>query len=208
VNKVSVAAVVFDFGKVLSHVPTDESMKRMAALAGVSEDEMTDLAYTGRGEWDRGTVTGDQHYTAAFARLGKKRPDEKTMRELIRLDLESWAVLNPEAKTLFEAVRKAGIKTAILSNMPSEFLALVRKRFPLIAMADVGIYSCDLQAIKPEPAIYKELISALGAKADELVFFDDIQANVDGARVHGIDAYLWEGALKAKQILNNLGVAV
>ena len=204
----SVAAVVFDFGKVLSHVPTDESMKRMATLAGVSEDEMLDLAYTGRGEWDRGTVTGEQHYKAAFERLGKKPPDERTMQELIRLDLESWAVLDPEAKALFEAIGKTGLKRGILSNMPHEFLALARKRFPLVAMADVGIYSCNLQAIKPEPAIYTELIAALGSKADELVFFDDIQANVDGARVHGIDAYLWEGALKAKQILNNLGVAV
>ena len=204
----SVAAVVFDFGKVLSHIPTNEAMKRMAALVGVSEDEMTDLAYAGRGEWDRGTVSGEQHYSAAFARLGKKRPDEKTMRELIQLDLESWAKLDPEAKALFEAVKNAGVRTGILSNMPSEFLALARERFPLISMADVGVYSCDLRAIKPEPAIYEYLISRFGTSAEQLVFFDDIQENVDGARVHGIDAYLWEGALKAKQILKNLGVAV
>ncbi len=204
----SVAAVVFDFGKVLSHVPSNEAMKRMAALAGVSEDEMTDLAYTGRGEWDRGTVSGEQHYSAAFERLGKNRPDEKTLRELIQQDLESWAELNPDAQALFEALRKAGVKTGILSNMPHEFLSLARERFPIVASADVGIYSCDLQVIKPEPAIYKHLISQFGTRPDELVFFDDIQENVDGARVHGIDAYLWEGASKARLILKDLGVAV
>jgi FMN phosphatase YigB (HAD superfamily) len=46
----------------------------------------------------------------------------------------------------------------------------------------------------------------LGCAPEEIVFFDDIPINVEGARDSGITAYLWEGVESARGILKTLGV--
>jgi putative hydrolase of the HAD superfamily len=122
--------------------------------------------------------------------------------------LESWANLNPETVKLAEDAKAAGLKIGILSNMPHDFLALARKRFPIVKNVDVGIFSCEVSINKPDAAIYEKLLSALGLGGTEVVFFDDIEVNVTAAKALGINAFIWKDAAKARADLSTLGVAL
>ena len=51
---------------------------------------------------------------------------------------------------------------------------------------DAVIQSCQLGLRKPDPAIYRAALEALGVKADEAVFLDDIGSNLVGAADMGI----------------------
>jgi putative hydrolase of the HAD superfamily len=138
--------------------------------------------------------------------------DSKSIDEMIEMDLASWKNINAGTVELMEDVKKAGYLLAILSNMPHDFLAWGRKCVPAFSLPHVGLFSCEVNIIKPEEAIYRKLLSLLNTKSQEplgfaeLVFFDDNAENIKSARALGIEAILWENPENARRELESLGV--
>ncbi len=198
-------AVAFDFGNVIS-VPQDPAtMERLAAIAGVSEDQARDIAFTGRGDWDGGALSGPDHYRRGFLRHGKEA-DDGLLAAFMRADLDSWATLNGETVALMEELIGAGVRTAILSNMPWEFIGTVRERFPIVGKVEVGVFSCEQSMVKPSPGIYRALLEKLALPPEDVLFFDDMEQNIEAARALGIEAHLWTGPAEARAVLASCGV--
>ena len=59
-------------------------------------------------------------------------------------------------------------------------------------------------ANRQNPRIYQILMERFVLKAEESVFIDDAQRNVDGARAVGMEALLFEGAGKLRADLSRL----
>jgi putative hydrolase of the HAD superfamily len=203
---VGIAAVAFDYGNVIS-VPQDPlAMRRLAAIGGVTEEEARDIAFSGREDWDRGDLSGPDHYRRGFARIGRPSVDAGLLDEFMRADLASWAALNSESLRLMEDVRSSGTRTAILSNMPHEFIRLVRGSYPIVGMADVCVFSAERSVVKPDRTIYDILLRELGLAAGEVLFFDDMEPNVAAARELGMRAVLWRNPEDARNVLIEAGV--
>lgn len=201
-----IKAVAFDFGNVIS-VPQDpEIMGILAAIGDVSEDQARDIAFTGREDWDRGDLSGPEHYRRGFARHGRADVDEGTLNAFMRADLESWANLNDATVRLMEDIQAYGVRTAILSNMPREFIGTVKKRFAIVGKVDAGVFSGEHSVVKPAREIYEILLRELRLDAAEVLFFDDVNTNVEAARAVGMKAVLWENAADARRVLSEMGV--
>jgi len=71
---------------------------------------------------------------------------------------------------------------------------------------EVCLASHELRCLKPEPEIFAHALGRLGAPAERVVFFDDSQVNVAGARAVGIDAHHVEGVEALRRELIALGV--
>ena len=58
-------------------------------------------------------------------------------------------------------------------------------------MADLDgkVVSYEIHQVKPDEAIYLELLNRFGLKAEECVFFDDREENTDTAQRLGIKSY-------------------
>ena len=201
----SIKAIVFDFGQVISFPPDVKMVKSLAELAGVEPEKFEPVLWSLRGEWDRGTITVDEYFRRVLARLNVSR-DAKTIEEMIKIDQASWQNINGGTVALMEDIKRAGYILGILSNMPHEFLAMARKKFPVFALPQVSLFSCELNLLKPEEAIYRKLLSAAGVKGEELVFFDDNHENVTSAAALGIKALLWKNPDHARLELSALGV--
>jgi len=196
-----IKAVVFDYGQVIS-LPQDPGViDRLARRAGVAREQFEPLLWSLRGEYDRGIITVKEYYKDLLSKLGVSL-DEKSVDELITMDLDSWKNINSSTVALMEDVRKAGCVLGILSNMPHDFLAWARRHIPVFALSQVSVFSCDVNLIKPEEAIYKKLLSMLAMKGPEVVFFDDKPENIQGAQAVGIRAFLWESPEEARRILS------
>jgi putative hydrolase of the HAD superfamily len=80
------------------------------------------------------------------------------------------------------AARRAGIRTALLSNAdgPDEPIPWLE------ALFDVLVFSGDVGMAKPDPAIYQLAVSRLGLSPGECVFVDDLAVNVRGAVAAGL----------------------
>ena len=201
----SIKAVVFDYGNVIS-LPQDPAVvDSLAKIAGVERKRFETTLWSLRDEYDRGTVTSQEYYKGVLSHLGVTL-DNKSIDEMVALDLDSWKNLDSGTVSLMEAVKKAGYVLGILSNMPHDFLAWAREHLPLFALPQVALFSCEANLIKPELAIYSKLLSMLRLEAAEVVFFDDKPENIENAKVMGIQAFLWENPESARRELASLGV--
>ncbi|MDR1410882.1 MAG: HAD family phosphatase [Spirochaetaceae bacterium] len=203
-------AVVFDYGRVISLDPAGEAGEEMARLAGVPAEifEKARMAY--RDDYDRGSMRGRDYYQKVMREAGVPVTDTRDFDDLAdritRIDIHSWAAINSETEELMREIGGTGCKLGILSNMPHDFLELERDVFRVFDLCDPCIFSCKHNLLKPEREIYQVLIDALGCAPDKIVFFDDVPANIEGARGLGITAYLWENAKTARGILKTLGI--
>jgi putative hydrolase of the HAD superfamily len=203
-------AVVFDYGRVISLDPVDEALEEMARLAGVPTAVFERIRMIYRNDYDRGSMRGRAYYQMVMREAGvpvTNTRDFDTLADRITLlDVHSWARINGETEALMCAIREAGYKVGVLSNMPHDFLENEPDVFRVFNLCETCIFSCRYNLIKPEGEIYQVLIDALDCAPEEIVFFDDIPVNVEGARNMGIKAYRWESAKTARGILAGLGI--
>jgi hypothetical protein len=74
--------------------------------------------------------------------------------------------VNPQTLELAHEIKSHGIRIAILSNMPPDLLVEMRKHFDWLDEFEVQIWSCEHGVIKPNPAIYRLCLDALGCDAE------------------------------------------
>lgn len=79
-----------------------------------------------------------------------------------------------------------------LSNTNEIHLEYLRDRFPLMHRFTRLFTSFEMQRRKPYPGIYRDVAAELGMDPRELVFFDDVHANVQGAIRAGMEAHLFQ----------------
>jgi putative hydrolase of the HAD superfamily len=66
--------------------------------------------------------------------------------------------------------------------------------------------SHELGALKPDPEIFAHAVERLGVAPERVLFLDDNQLNVDGARAAGLDAELVKGPDGIRAALGRLGI--
>ena len=198
----SIKAIVFDYGKVISFPPKESVMETLAGMAGLETSVFNALMPKYRCEYDRGVVSATEFYRAMLA-AGGVSVDDDCLERMTQIDAESWSHVNPETVALMEEVKREGYILGILSNMPHDFLAFARASFPVFNMPDFSVFSCETGYIKPEKEIYNILLERLSCKAEEVIFFDDIQINVDKAVEVGIKAFLWQDTSQARIIIRS-----
>ncbi|MDE5894278.1 MAG: HAD family phosphatase [Acetatifactor sp.] len=107
-----------------------------------------------------------------------------------------------------EDLKSRGYKVYYLSN----FSRLAHEKclhvLDFLPLMDGGILSYQEKLIKPDPAIYQLLLNRYGLKAQECVFLDDTQRNIEEAVRQGIKGILFRDQAQATWELRKLGVNI
>jgi putative hydrolase of the HAD superfamily len=185
--KVKVKAVIFDFGHVLTLPPRPENQAWLAERCGLGREEYLRAFHELRPEVDRGAMSLSEFWER-MARRGGRGASGPLLRELGQKDLEAWTRPNPAMFAWAEELRRGGWRTAILSNMPPDFMPMLREHFPEASRFAPAVFSCHLGLIKPEPGIYRHCLELLGLPAGQTLFLDDMSVNVAAARGLGLHA--------------------
>ena len=122
---------------------------------------------------------------------------------VVDFETQMWLRVNPQALELAREIKAGGVRTAILSNMPHDLLGELRKTFDWLDEFEVQVWSCEHGVIKPDPAIYRLCLDALGCESQRTLFFDDRPNNVEGARRAGMKAHLFESVEQAAAIVRS-----
>lgn len=85
-------------------------------------------------------------------------------------------------------LKNKGSKIGILSNLRLMDYKRYKQQIEKINF-DYIFLSYEMKCIKPSSDIYLQVIDALDCEADNIIFFDDNQKNVNGAKQLGINAY-------------------
>jgi putative hydrolase of the HAD superfamily len=194
--------VIFDYGRVLSHAPTRAEVREFGALVGVSEPPFFQLYSGTRDEYDCGRQDCQQHWRRFADAAGISLSRDQVQR-VVEFETQMWLRVNPQALELAREIKAAGVRTAILSNMPHDLLEEMRKNFDWLDEFDVQIWSCEHGIVKPDPAIYRLCLNALGCEPHRTLFFDDRPNNIEGARQAGMKAHLFESADQAAALVGS-----
>ena len=98
--------------------------------------------------------------------------------------------LNPPVLNLLRRL-KTNHKLILLSNTDVERFGFIQEKFPQIFLFDDFILSYKVGYMKPHPEIYLRALKKAQIRAEEGVFLDDLQENIDGAEAVGMSAVLY-----------------
>lgn len=191
--------VIFDLGGVL----LDWSPERL--LAGFTADPQTRALYReavlGHPDWlalDKGLLTEAEGIERFRARTGRPAAEVAGFMQAVRDFLQP---IRPTVDLLQELADR-GVPLYCLSNMSGPIFSHVRGRNKFFDRFQGIVVSGLLKMKKPEPEIYRYLLSRYGLQADTCVFIDDILANLESARGIGLQTILFQGAADCRQRLN------
>jgi putative hydrolase of the HAD superfamily len=184
-QRLSVRAVIFDFGGVILTSP-------FAAFARYERDNGLPEGFLRR-------LNATNPDDNAWARLERNAVDRDGFVELFEAEareagheIDGHAVLGLLGSTelrprMVEAVRRCHerLKTALLTNNFSRspaggLMAALLQHF------DVVVESSKVGVRKPDPAIYEMVCAELGVAPPEAVFLDDLGVNLKPARAMGM----------------------
>jgi putative hydrolase of the HAD superfamily len=183
----SLRAVIFDYGMVLTGQPNADAHAAMVRITGLPHDQFEARYWADRHAYDEGKLTGLQFWQN-LVRDAKLNLGASTIDELNAWDARMWTTQNPAMLAWQMALKQHGIRTAILSNMGDTVLASIQREFDWLPRFDVLIWSFEHKMAKPDPAIYRLTLEKLETRPEEALFIDDKQANIDAARSLGLVA--------------------
>lgn len=190
-GKIQVRAVVFDYGKVLCHPQHPSDLESMARICGMAVSRFQELYWKFRLRYDRSDLNGDS-YWATVAREDGKVFAQQQIAELVTLDSKSWSRRNKATLEWVEQLRRKGLRLGVLSNMPLEISRYLTAHCDWLAGFHSLTFSCDVGHVKPQPAIYEICLKELDLLPEEVLFLDDIAANVAGACALGIHGVIFD----------------
>lgn len=109
-------------------------------------------------------------------------------------------------QAVFDLIKqlKAQYKIGVISNVGRSLDNYLSNE--LLSIFDVITLSYDVHTMKPDRDIYERHLRDLGVGAEESVFIDDRQVNVDGAKTVGMHGIFFESADQLRFDLARLGV--
>ncbi|WP_371395517.1 HAD family hydrolase [Fretibacter rubidus] len=175
--------ILFDLGGV---VVDWTGITELAALSGLSREEaakrfassQVSLAY------ERGEISDDVFSDHMIELFGLP-----FTRAQFKLQWRLWVGQPFDGVVDMIKGLRGHFTTACLSNTNAMHWDHLLSYLPLEPMFDHIFASHQIAAVKPHAHCYQIVIDRTGFKAQDIVFFDDTQANVDAAKALGMTAY-------------------
>ncbi len=193
--------IVFDIGNVLAGFVWEKFFRSF----GYSEEIFEKLAdATVRSpfwnEMDRGKLS-DEELLEEFIRNDPSI--EKEIREVFE-NVEGIIQRFDYAIPWIRELKEKGYHVYVISNFSRKAHVECIKALDFLEEIDGGILSYQEKLIKPAPEIYQLLCSKYDLKAEECVFIDDLQRNVEAARKEGMKGLVFESLDQAKVELERI----
>jgi putative hydrolase of the HAD superfamily len=202
--------IVFDFAGVLFHWQPRQLVRRELPLLATDEagaQRLVDTIFQGyAGDWaafDRGTVDAPTLIDTIAARTGLAASDVKRVVDGVPAELQPM----PETVALLRRLHAQGRRLHFLSNMPAPYAEHLEREHDFLRCFESGVISARVKLIKPEPAIFATAADRFGAEPRELLFIDDVPANVLAARAAGWQAVQFIDAADCEARLSEAGCA-
>lgn len=193
--------IVFDIGNVLVDYCWQDHIAHYG-FAGEKADRIAHAMMLGPDwkELDRGVLSGE-----AFRQLLiSKAPELEQEILLVMSDLNTLVRRREGSIPWIQDLKARGYHTYYLSNYGEQVRRDTADSLDFMKEMDGGIMSYEVHQIKPDAEIFHTLLDRYGLKAEESIFLDDTNINVDAARGVGMKGLLVESQEQAIRDLNAL----
>jgi putative hydrolase of the HAD superfamily len=200
----SADALLFDLGRVVLDIDFDKAIACWAGHAGCEAGDLVRRFVRAEDyhHHETGKISDAAYFESLRASLGVGLSDAQF--------LEGWnAIFAGEMPGIAPLLKRAAghVPLYAFSNTNNAHV----EHFS-VAYADVlghfrELYlSSTIGLRKPDAAAYDHVVKAIGAPAQRIVFFDDLAANVEGARARGLTAVHVTSPDDVAQALAALGI--
>ncbi|MBR9946521.1 HAD family phosphatase [Clostridiaceae bacterium Marseille-Q4145] len=193
--------IVFDIGNVLVDYCWQDHIAHYG-FKGEKADRIAHAMMLGPDwkELDRGVLRGEE-----FRRLLiSKAPELEQEILLLMSDLSTLVRRREGSIPWIQDLKARGYHTYYLSNYGEQVRYDTAASLDFMKEMDGGIMSYEVHQIKPDEKIYRMLLDRYHLKAEESIFLDDTNINVDGAIKVGMQGLLVENQEQAVRDLNAL----
>ena len=200
--------LIFDFGRVLVDYDFDRFFAVLRADYRVSEAAFAEFMQVVLAEE---TYSSLDRELIPFARqVDMLKQQHPACAELFEaFDSRFQEVVTgevPGMHQLLGELRSSGYRLCGLSNWSSKVYETMRNYSEIFSLLHGRVLSCEEHLLKPEPEIYRLALDRWGLNAEECVFVDDKQANIDGCQAVGIKGIRFAGCTALRRQLRLLNI--
>ena len=188
-------AIIFDMGGVLVDLDLEDCKRAFVENLGFNEIyEILDPWHQKGviGELEEGLISADEFRTYIL-----ERSNPGAQPHLV--DESLWHILVGIEPAKVELLKKLSqnYDLYMLSNnnpvcMPRAEVMFAEAGFPMYEGFKKCYISSEMKALKPSEKFYKAVIADIAIPAEQMLFIDDSQRNVDGAIAAGLPAVYYE----------------
>ena len=181
-----IRAILFDFDGLVLDTEYPEYLawrEVFAAHDSLLAPEMW-VMNTGKGA----TLNSFSPYEALEQNLGRTI-DRDAIRRARRqrfAELMEGEALLPGVEARLREARQFGMKVAIVSSSPREWIEKYLSRFGLIDAFDAILCADDVTNTKPDPELYLAALTKLGVRAEQAIVFEDSPNGIASAKDAGL----------------------
>lgn len=190
--------IIFDVGKVLVGFEWQEYLKSFG-FPKEKFERIADATFRNKiwDERDRGCLEEEEYLRQFVAEAPEYEAD---ILEVVSRAHEAITKLDyPETWTKY--LKSRGYHLYVLSNYSKFMLAHSKDKMDFLPYMDGTVFSCEVQELKPEAAIYQKLLDMYHLDPEKSVFIDDREENCQGARNVGIHAICFKDFKQAAREL-------
>jgi HAD superfamily hydrolase (TIGR01509 family) len=199
-----IRSVISDLGQVILFFDNQIFFRKLAEFCSFPAAEIArrvqwhkDLVRS----FDTGEIGPEDFYREVIQRFDAN-VDQKTF---FTIYSDIFSLNTPVLDVLADL--KGGYRLVLLSNTDIERFGFVRKSFPEIFIFDEYVLSFEVGYMKPHPQIYTEALKKARVQAEECVFIDDMEENIQGAKKAGMDTVLYGVDTDLKAELRDKGLS-
>ena len=196
--------ITFDIGRGLIRVDIARAMDGLASASSLSTSELWPAIQNDPRwhDWQEGRISPRDWHLHLSQRLGASlRFEEFT---------EVWnRALDPKPiqdDALLERLSKR-YRLALLSNTDPIHVLHMEANYPFFGFFPVRVYSCNVGSSKPNPLIYREVLTRCKLRAEEALYIDDVAAYVEAAERLGMKGVVYQSPEQLLMELKSLGIS-
>lgn len=198
-----ITTVIFDIGNVLVSFDWQKNLDSFG-FPKEKREAIADAVYRSSdwNEMDRGVLTLEE----CAARFISNAP--QYAEDIRKVVLATAGTIQPLSYTndFLKTLKARGLKTYYLSNYGKFGYEVTKEKLDFTKLMDGGLYSYEVQMLKPNPWIYAELCRRYDITPSEAVFLDDTLKNVEAAKAFGMHGIHFTGYEQGCAELRKLGV--
>jgi putative hydrolase of the HAD superfamily len=206
VTRIRPKAVIFDYCNVLSAPQGAGEIDGMSSILSVPRDQFLPAYWEFRVAYDEAALDPEEYWNLVAQRLSRSLRKADIVK-IVDIDSRSWAHPAPALPQWARELRNAGLKTALLSNMP----APVRDHILVcdwLPQFDQRVFSCEVRAAKPAAEIFNRCLDGLKVNPPEILFLDDRPENVQAAQRLGLQSIVYSSLEQAARELARFDLPV
>lgn len=195
--------IILDVGKVLVEWEPAMALRKLGVLD--EAEQVVFNATVNSMEWlesDRSAIS-DEEILAGF--ISHAPEYEKEIR-LFWNNIGMAIYQYDYVRSWIQSMKQNGYHVYILSNYGRWTYENTTEALSFLKDVDGALFSFEVHQVKPEPEIYQSLLAKYQLKAEECIFLDDREENIEEAKKQGMEGIIFTTYEKALEELKEYGI--